>query len=159
MAGALLLATACSESTPATPAATAITGEAPTIAAEALELVNGARLARDLAALENDAGLADLATAYSCRMATENFFSHTDPSGAAVDARMQAAGLSYLKVGENLARIENASDPAKVAVDGWLESPAHAENILRPDFTLSGMGVCGAGGALYFTQVFVEPAE
>jgi uncharacterized protein YkwD len=103
-----------------------------------------------------DSALAEVATAYSCRMAAEDFFSHTDPSGAAVDARMVAAGVAYLKVGENLARIENAEDPAGTAVDGWLESPTHAENIFRAEFKTAGMGVCGNGAIYYFTQVFVE---
>ncbi len=92
-------------------------------------------------------------------MAKEDFFSHTDPEGEAVDGRMAEAGIFYLKVGENLARIENADDPAKAAVDGWLDSPSHKENILRPEFTLTGMGVCGDGTTYYFTQVFTEPAE
>jgi uncharacterized protein YkwD len=157
--GLVALAAACTEASPAAPTATPFSGSAPTVAATAFELVNDARAENGLARLENDDALAAVAEAYSCRMANENFFSHTDPSGEAVDARMEAAGLDYLKVGENLARIENADDPAQVAVDGWLESPTHAENIFRPEFTRSGMGVCGSGGVLYFTQVFTEPKE
>jgi uncharacterized protein YkwD len=46
-------------------------------------------------------------------------------------------------------------DPAAVAVQGWLESPGHRENIEGP-YELTGVGVASnAKGEVYFTQIFV----
>ncbi len=39
-----------------------------------------------------------------------------------------------------------------------MQSPGHRKNILHPDFTQTGVGVCRDGSTYYFTQVFLRPA-
>ena len=55
---------------------------------------------------------------------------------------------------ENVAYSYNYNDPVKIAVDSWMESPGHKENILG-DFAETGVGVAvNKKGEYYFTQLF-----
>jgi len=126
----------------------------PAIAADVVQRVNVARVEAGLGALTESAALTEVASAYSCQMAEEGFFSHVDPAGLEVDDRVKAAGISYRQIGENLARNTNAGDPAEVAVAGWLESESHRANIMHAGFTETGAGVCRVGATYYFTQLF-----
>ena len=58
--------------------------------------------------------------------------------------------------GENVAMNSGYSDPARVAVDGWIKSDGHRGNI-EGDYDLTGIGVAqSAAGAYYLTQIFVK---
>jgi uncharacterized protein YkwD len=129
------------------------------MAAAVVEQINAHRTGRGLSALLVDDAVANVAASYSCRMADEDFFAHEDPQGQQVDARLQAASVRYFLVGENLARNENVDDPVVTAVEGWVASPTHSENIFRPEFTHTGVGVCKLGRIVYFTQLFTIPAD
>ena len=119
--------------------------------------INEIRREHRLEPLEPTGALAQVAREYSCRMAQEDFFAHQSPSGGTVADRLRQADLHYRLVGENLARNTNAREPAEVAVAGWMDSPHHRENILRPGFSETGVGVCREGARYYFTQVFLQP--
>jgi uncharacterized protein YkwD len=67
-----------------------------------------------------------------------------------------AADIEFRAVGENLAMAAGAADPVTVAVEGWMESDSHRENILRGDWEETAVGVCIDGDTFYFTQVFLE---
>ena len=56
--------------------------------------------------------------------------------------------ISYYAVGENIAR---GYVDAQSAIDGWMESPGHKENMLESKFTHVGVGVYGR----YYVQIFV----
>ena len=45
-------------------------------------------------------------------------------------------------------------DASQVAVEMWLESEGHRDNIEGP-YTLSGIGSYERDGAIYFTQIFL----
>ena len=107
--------------------------------------------------LRTDAELARLAREYSCALLHRGALSHTDPDGKTVSDRVRSVGKKVLAVGENLARSTGPGDPLGAAIDAWMQSPAHRENILRPDFTDTGVGICRAGTTYYFTQVFLRP--
>lgn len=132
---------------------------APDLAATVTAAINVVRNENGLSELSPDPDLASVAAEYSCQMADGGFFSHSDPAGHEVDDRMMAAGIPYLQVGENLAQNTNADDPAAVAVEGWMESPGHRDNILRAEFVTTGVGACRTGDTVYFTQLFVTPPE
>ena len=106
--------------------------------------------------LRTDAELARLAREYSCALLHRGALSHTDPDGKTVSDRVRSVGKKVLAVGENLARSTGPGDPLGAAIDAWMQSPAHRENILRPDFTDTGVGVCRDGTTYYFTQVFLR---
>lgn len=121
-----------------------------------VERVNELRAGQGVAPLRVDDALTRIARAHSCRMMREGFFSHTAPSGDDVGDRVQAAGKPYRAVGENIARNVNACDPVDRALEGWMKSEGHRENLLTDRFTETGAGVCRNGRDYYFTQVFLR---
>ena len=118
--------------------------------------VNQERRGRGMQALTPDEALSEVARRYSCAMAQGGFVAHTAPDGDTLSDRLQRAGSAYRAAGENLAYIEGPA-PAPKAVAGWMKSPPHRENILRRDFTTTGVGACRSDRGTYFTQLFVRP--
>ncbi|MFF2521306.1 CAP domain-containing protein [Streptomyces liangshanensis] len=122
------------------------------IVAEMLDLTNAERGAAGLRPLAHDRRLADAAQAYSTDMATRAFYSHTSPEGLAPWDRAAAAGAPHRGIGENIACGQRT---AAEVVEGWMNSPGHRANILKPDFTHLGVGYAGGGPAgTYWTQLF-----
>ncbi len=73
-------------------------------------------------------------------MIARNYWSHYGPNGDEKPWEfITKAGYSYNKSGENLAYgQENAPD----VINGWMNSPKHRDNMLKPEFTEVGYGVC-----------------
>jgi uncharacterized protein YkwD/stress response protein SCP2 len=131
---------------PLTPAGLART------AAEVLALTNAERAAAGLPPLAGDPLLAGAAQAHSTDMVARAFYSHTSPDGSEPWHRAAAAGSTRRTVGENIACGQRS--PAEV-VRGWMDSPGHRANILKPAFTHLGVGFAGGGSAgTYWTQLF-----
>jgi uncharacterized protein YkwD len=120
--------------------------------------VDEIRLAQGRGRLKRDAILARVARRHACWLSSRGTLSHEGPSGETVADRVQAGGKSFRTVAENLARSVNVPDPVAAAIDGWMRSPGHRENILREDVTETGVGICRVGTAYYVTQVFLRPA-
>jgi uncharacterized protein YkwD len=89
-------------------------------------------------------------------MAAQNYFSHTSPSGETAFTLMEAYGFKYALAGENIARNNYPdADSVKVAMDGFMNSPGHRQNILEPRFTKVGVGFAlGSDGMKYYAVVF-----
>ena len=51
----------------------------------------------------------------------------------------------------------SAEQFAREAVEGWMKSPGHRDNILNPRYDTSGIGVAMAGDRAFATQVFRGP--
>ncbi|WP_314414556.1 CAP domain-containing protein [Streptomyces kroppenstedtii] len=132
--------------TPLTPAGLART------AAEVLALTNAERAAAGLPPLAEDPPLTRAAQAHSADMVARAFYSHTAPDGSEPWDRAAAAGSARRTIGENIACGQRS--PAEV-VRGWMDSPGHRANILKPAFTHLGVGFAGGGAAgTYWTQLF-----
>lgn len=70
--------------------------------------------------------------------------------------RVRAIGIPYRGAGENVAYNQGYSDPATIAVQGWLKSPGHLANI-KGNYDKTGIGVASnSKGAIYFTQIFLR---
>jgi uncharacterized protein YkwD len=121
-------------------------------------LLNAERRARGLGALRPEARLRRAALRHSQDMVERNFFEHENPDGLDPHERMARAGYGAgpreRATGENLA----TGDPGTpaVMVDGWMHSPGHRKNILRPGFRDIGIGIVprhqeGGLGATYTT--------
>lgn len=125
---------------------------------EIFELINQERSKKGLGDLVWDSNLSRLARDYSAKMARENFFSHQDRSGESVDGRAKNMRIkNWSKIGENLFFCEGYDNPNLMAVRGWMKSPSHRDNILDPDYNVSGIGIAESeNGRIYFTQVFIE---
>jgi uncharacterized protein YkwD len=138
---------------PATPAQSPETAE---IEAQVQQRINEIRLEQGLTDLQQNEKLAEVARRYSQRMAEQEFFSHTSPDGDTPAQRVQSAGIRYLLVGENLFKSTNVPQPVDAAVEGWMESPGHRENILRSEYRETGIGVWREGSSYYITQLFLR---
>jgi uncharacterized protein YkwD len=126
---------------------------------QVLQETNAIREQRGLAPLEPMPELARAARQHSQQMAQQNFLGHTDPSGRTLLDRINAAGITYRRIGENVAMNAGTGEPASVAVRGWLDSKPHRENLLDPRFTHTGIGVWSIGDRYYFTQLFLTPPQ
>lgn len=129
----------------------------PKLEQEIFEQVNQHRAQRGLLPLKLDPKLSEQARIHSLDMAEKRLpFSHVD-----FDKRVRRIGRVVpgrrMRISENLAYIFSHNEPAKRAVNGWLQSDRHRA-ILEGNYALTGVGVAiGYKGALYFTQVYVQP--
>ncbi|MFE6157721.1 CAP domain-containing protein [Streptomyces sp. NPDC056486] len=121
-------------------------------ASAVLRLTNAERTAAGLRPLAPDPLLTVAAQGHSADMVARAFYSHTSPDGGEPWHRASAAGSTHRAIGENIACGQRT--PAEV-VDGWMNSPGHRANILKPSFTHLGVGFAGGGSAgTYWTQLF-----
>lgn len=117
---------------------------------------NEARQAEGVGPLERHEGLDAVARAWSLHLADGGRqlahnpdFSQQMPSG-------------WTAAGENVGWIDEGGrlDPEQVADrvhDGWMDSPGHRENLLRPDYTHLGVGVAhDPDHGYYLTQNFAR---
>jgi uncharacterized protein YkwD len=122
------------------------------MAAEVVVLTNAERAAARLAPLAGDRRLTAAAQAHSADMVARDFYSHTTPEGREPWDRAAAAGAAHRGIGENIACGQRT--PAEV-VQGWMNSPGHRANILKPEFTHIGIGYAtGSRAGTYWTQLF-----
>ncbi|MBD3006025.1 CAP domain-containing protein [Streptomyces sp. 5-10] len=122
------------------------------LASEVIALTNAERAAARLAPLAPDPRLTAAAQAHSDDMAARDFYSHTGPEGHQPWDRARATGATHRGIGENIACGQRS--PEEV-VRGWMNSPGHRANILKPDFTHIGVGhATGSRAGTYWTQVF-----
>ncbi|MGW1724080.1 CAP domain-containing protein [Streptomyces sp. NPDC002306] len=120
--------------------------------AEVITLTNTERARAGLRPLAADPHLHSAARAHCADMAARAFYSHTSPEGGQPWDRAAAAGSTRRSIGENIACGQRS--PAEV-VEGWMNSPGHRANILKPQFTHIGAGFAGGGPAgTYWTQLF-----
>ncbi len=137
----------------------------PIAANTALEtaLLNETNLVRQkngLSRLEFDPQLALAARQHALEMATLNYFSHQSPTAASKTPAMRVAraGSAVVAIGENLALVQ-PGNVAKASIEGWMNSPAHRENLLNPQYTHVGFGTAtNKHGMEIAVQVFaIEP--
>ncbi|MEU1303175.1 CAP domain-containing protein [Streptomyces shenzhenensis] len=120
--------------------------------ADVVELTNRERGRARLAPLAVDPLLTAAAQAHSADMVARDFYSHTSPEGSQPWDRAAAAGSRRRTIGENIACGQRS---AAEVVEGWMNSPGHRANILKPDFTHIGVGFVGGGRTgTYWTQLF-----
>ena len=101
--------------------------------------------------------VAKIARLHSENMAKFNFFSHTGIDGKMVNDRADELGVTkWTAMGENIAYNRGYEKPLECAVEKWLESPGHRENLLNGRWKESAIGIAvTANGTYYFTQVFL----
>lgn len=123
----------------------------------AFELLNAERSSKGLSALVWSDKVAELARVHSRSMADESFFGHRGTDGSMVDDRADRLGLGgWLAIGENIAYMRGYDRPAEMAVEKWMQSTSHRNNMLSPRWSESAIGIAAAAdGTYYFTQVFL----
>ncbi len=98
-----------------------------------------------------------MARYHSENMARAGFFNHVDRDGLDLTGRASVLGVSGWKaLGENIAYNQGYDDPTAFAVERWMISDKHRDNILNRQFTHAGIGIAkSADGRIFFTQVFM----
>ena len=120
-----------------------------------LELVNQERETAGLKPLTWDKDLAEAARAHSRLLAQHRSLSHQFMGEPDLTKRAGAAGAAFSSVGENIGYAPDVD----VAHNGFMNSPHHRENILRPDFNAVGIAIVPRGDELYITQDFSRKIE
>jgi uncharacterized protein YkwD len=111
--------------------------------ATAVCLLNYAREHEHLPPLPTSAALSSAAALKAEDIVACRDVSHT-ACGKAPDADARFFGLADHRFGENLYWGPEIYQPPRVAVDGWLNSPHHRENLFNADWTAQGVAVLAA---------------
>ena len=142
---AALVVVACAVPVTAAQAATAA-DDTDTVVA----LVNEEREEAGCSPVTVDDRLASAAQDHSQDQADMRKMTHTGSDGSTVGERATRAGYKWRKIGENVA--SGTTSPER-AMQLWMNSSAHRENILNCAFRHIGVGRVGG----YWTQDFGTP--
>jgi uncharacterized protein YkwD len=116
---------------------------------------NKERAKAGVGALSMNAGLTEVARERARDMAENNYFAHVSPSGEDAFGLLKEHGITYWTAGENIAmNTYSVSETVETAMTGFMESPAHRENLLDPDYGLIGVGVAVQGDKKYYAVIF-----
>lgn len=129
------------------------------VAADVVELTNVERTGRGRARLRANGRLMRAAQIHAEQMARAGRLAHALPDAAypRAEDRLAAADYHWRTYGENVA-LGGAS--AAEALESWMRSRGHRENILNPDFMELGAGYAiDRAGRPYFVQVFGSPSS
>ncbi len=120
---------------------------------ETLDLINKYRLQNGLNGLKPFSDLQKVAKLKAKDLVENDYFSHTSDHLGNPFEMLKKNGIDYSLAGENLAGNIN---PQK-AVEAWINSPSHRENILESEFEYTG--ICVVESPIYrkiFVQLFME---
>ena len=105
---------------------------------EVIRLTNEKRAQAGLSSLVENSVLSQAALAKGMDMLNKDYWAHVSPDGTQPWSFFVSAGYGYRFAGENLARdFSNASS----AVDAWMASPTHKDNLLSGNYKEVGIGV------------------
>jgi uncharacterized protein YkwD len=123
-----------------------------------LERLNAERRSRSLPPYAPSAVLDRVAQAYADDMLQRSHYGHVDPEGLTVRERAYAGGYDLRFIAENLAAGQPTVDEA---MDGWMKSEKHRDNILTKIYTEAGFGLAighnKRGYQIIWVQVFGRP--
>ena len=118
----------------------------------------------DLEPLETDPELLPAARAHALDMLERGYFDHVTPGGLGPSDRVALLHRRLVGgVGENIAehrglsagQLEAQVGPLAVKImDGLIQSPAHRENILNPEYTHLAIAAVAKGEGLVVVQLF-----
>lgn len=120
---------------------------------EVIEITNKKRVEAGLPELTYNPVLAEAARAKGEDMLNKDYWAHVSPDGIEPWAFFANVGYSYKYAGENLAR--DFSDPNS-AVEAWMASPSHKENMLSPKYSEVGIAVVEGDLAGVDTTLIVQ---
>jgi uncharacterized protein YkwD len=104
-------------------------------------VLNAERAKHGLTALTRNPLLELSSQRHSDDMALRNYFEHDTPEGVDSHTRMNVAGYLRPWTGENLYWGTGPKSTPVGAIEGWMKSPGHRANILRPEYSEVGVGI------------------
>ncbi len=119
---------------------------------EVLNLINKYRNENGLEDLKIYSKLQETAKIKAKDLEKNNYFSHISPNFGVLTNLLDKNGVYYKVAGENLAGNINS----KKAVEAWINSESHKNNILDEQFTYTGISVVDS--SIYgkiFVQMFI----
>lgn len=120
---------------------------------EVINYTNAKRTEAGLGSLEFNSFLAQAAKAKGEDMLAQDYWAHVAPDGTQPWKFFVDAGYKYRYAGENLAR--DFADPSS-AVEAWMSSPSHKENMLSPKYQEIGVAVVEGDLAGVETTLIVQ---
>lgn len=120
---------------------------------EVVRLTNEKRSQNGLAPLTENSTLSSAALAKGNDMLAKGYWAHFAPDGTSPWSFITSFGYKYRYAGENLARDFN--NPAS-AVEAWMNSPTHRDNILNSRYREVGIGVVEGSLAGVDTTIIVQ---
>lgn len=118
-----------------------------------LKLINKQRKENGMAELKFDNRLMQIAKLKAFDMIDENYISHNSDRYGNIFNMLKVNNIEYKLAGENIAR--NANETR--AVEAWMNSTTHKENILEDRYEYTGICVVKDKEYGYiFVQVFME---
>lgn len=120
---------------------------------EVIRLTNEQRAANGLNSLNENSTLDAAALAKGNDMLAKGYWAHFAPDGTSPWSFFLSFGYKYKYAGENLAR---DFQDAPSAVNAWMNSPSHRENILNANYRDIGIGVVEGSLAGSDTTIIVQ---
>lgn len=120
---------------------------------EVIRLTNEQRVANGLSPVTENSTLDSAAQAKGNDMLAKGYWAHFAPDGTSPWSFFLSFGYKYRYAGENLAR---DFQDAPSAVNAWMNSPSHRENILNPNYKEIGIGVVEGNLAGVNTTIIVQ---
>lgn len=115
------------------------------------KLLNAERSRAGLSPVTRSDKLVAAAIAHAEDMSATGRFSHAGTDRSSVGDRLRAQGYGYCLVAENIAQ---GQTNAVEAVDSWMRSEGHRNNILNP--AISEFGMAAAPGS-FWVLVLAQP--
>ncbi len=84
---------------------------------------------------------------------TTAYWSHQRINGTSGLDIFDEQNLNWSNIAENIAK--GSPDPQSV-MDGWMNSTAHRDSILNPNYRYIGVGCANFEGVFYWTQLFMS---
>lgn len=120
---------------------------------EVVALTNEKRTQAGLLPLSLNSTLSQAAQAKGADMLNKGYWAHVAPDGTQPWAFFTNFGYKYKYAGENLARDFSS---ASSAVEAWMNSPSHKENLLSSKYKEIGIGVVEGNLAGVDTTIIVQ---
>lgn len=120
---------------------------------EVIKLTNDKRMESGLPPLENNPQLSLAAKTKGEDMLADDYWAHVAPDGTEPWKFFTDAGYKYRYAGENLARDFSNTNSA---IDAWMASPTHKENMLSSKYKEIGIAVVEGDLAGVDTTIIVQ---
>ncbi|WP_264987577.1 CAP and S-layer homology domain-containing protein [Lysinibacillus piscis] len=123
-----------------------------TMANDVIRFINHERQQKKLGLLQTDDALTQVAVIKAQDMVNRHYFDHNSPYYGMPWDLATLFDYPYTSLGENIGR---NIPTAEAAVKAWMASPSHRENILRENYTNTGVAIAAdSKGNYYWVQLF-----